>query len=568
MFKFSLVELISKIKRNNTQEGEELPKNIKFSKGSLYDAIYESYVKYPYNVAIQYYDVKITYKDLIQKINKCAKALKAIGIKENDIVSICTPNTPEEVYMFYAINCIGAISNMIHPLSSEKEMENYLNISESKVILIIDIVFPKLQNIIKNTKVETVIVTSATRSMKYLTRFIYWLFKGRKIKIIKDNKVLLWDNFIHKSILYSNCYYKHKNPKDTAVILYSGGTTGTPKGVQISNINFNAGALQSRYVSEVIVPNNSFLTFLPNFHAFGLGICTHTPLYNGMKIILIPKFNSRHLKKYIKKYKPNILCGVPKLYDSLIKTKLRKRDLKCLKLVVCGGDIMPLNLKIKVNNFLKEHGCTNEIRIGYGLTESAGVVSLSPKNILDNSDIIGYPFPKIKFKIVEIGTNKSVPNNKEGEICISGPNIMNGYLKNKDETENVLIRHNDGNIYLHTKDIGFIDNQGLIHYTSRLKRIIITSGYNVYPSHIENVLMNFENINEAVVIGVYHKSKGEVPKAFISLKNNNDKTVLFKAKLKEYLKTYLAVYEMPKEIIFIDKIPRTKLGKIDYKSLK
>ena len=546
---------------------KKLPKNVKYFEGSLYDAVYESTLKYPYNTAIEYENNQITYKQLIKKINKVAKALKALGVNKGDKVTICMPNTPEEVTMFYAINEIGAVANMIHPLSSEKDIEYYLNKSNSKVMLCIDIAYKKVNNIIDNTSLEKVIVTSATKSMERITAFLYWLLKGRKINIKENEKIILWDHFIAKANLYNEDPYEQVASNDPAVILYSGGTTGKPKGVVISNYSFNVQALQSKYTEpEALEPENAFLTFLPNFHAFGIGICTHTPLYNGMRAILIPQFNAKKFKKYLRKYKFNVLCGVPTLYDAVSKMKFRKNELSTLKLVVCGGDAMSIDLKKRVNAFLKEYGCKTELKIGYGLTESSGVVSLSPDGILDESDVIGYPFPNTEFKIIDINTKKETPLEEDGELIISGPNIMLEYLDEPEETKNTLFQM-DGKTWLHTGDIACVDKRGLFHYKSRLKRMIITSGYNVYPSHVEEILTNHEAILKCAVIGIKNESKGETVKAFIVLREGYN-NLLTKSSIQKYMKENLAKFEIRREIRYIDDLPTTLVGKIAYKELE
>ena len=546
---------------------KKLPKNVKYFEGSLYDAVYESTLKYPYNTAIEYENNQITYKQLIKKINKVAKALKTLGVNKGDKVTICMPNTPEEVTMFYAINEIGAVANMIHPLSSEKDIEYYLNKSNSKVMLCIDIAYKKVNNIIDNTSLEKVIVTSATKSMERITAFLYWILKGRKINIKENEKIILWDHFIAKANLYNEDPYEQVASNDPAVILYSGGTTGKPKGVVISNYSFNAQALQSKYTEpEALEPENAFLTFLPNFHAFGIGICTHTPLYNGMRAILIPQFNAKKFKKYLRKYKFNVLCGVPTLYDAVSKMKFRKNELSTLKLVVCGGDAMSIDLKKRVNAFLKEYGCKTELKIGYGLTESSGVVSLSPDGILDESDVIGYPFPNTEFKIIDINTKKETPLGEDGELIISGPNIMLEYLDELEETKNTLFQM-DGKTWLHTGDIACVDKRGLFHYKSRLKRMIITSGYNVYPSHVEEILTNHEAILKCAVIGIKNESKGETVKAFIVLREGYN-NLLTKSSIQKYMKENLAKFEIPREIRYIDDLPTTLVGKIAYKELE
>lgn len=552
--------------RNKWCKGYKLPKNVQYFEGSLYDAVFESALKYPLNVAIEYQNTQISYKQLIKRINRCAKALKYYGVKKGDRVTICMPNTPEEVVMFYAINEVGAVANMIHPLSSEKEIEYYLNKSNTKLMLCIDITYKKVKNIIDNTKVEKVVITSATKSMERMTAFLYWIAKGRKLNVKEDEKFILWDHFIKKASEYKKDPYEGVDCNDPAVILYSGGTTGKPKGVVISNYSFNTQALQSRYVSDVLVPENSFLTFLPNFHAFGIGICTHTPLFNGMKAILIPQFDSKKFKKYLRKYHFNVLCGVPTLYDYISKMKFRKNELRCLKLVVCGGDSMSLALKKRVNKFLQEYGAKTDIKIGYGLTESSGVVALSPEGIYDESDVIGYPFPDTIFRIVDINDGSEKKIGEDGEICISGPNVMLGYLDEPEETDQALSKKG-GEIWLHTGDIGYIDKKGLVHYKSRLKRMIITSGYNVYPANVEEIIMQHESVLKCAVIGVKDENKGEIVKAFIVLKEGKN-AILSKVSIQKHLKKHLARYEQPREIEFLQDLPTTKLGKVAYKELE
>lgn len=563
--KKNIKKIDMKLHRKKYGYMEKLPKDISYFDGSLYDAIYDASFKWPYNVAIEYYNTQITYKELIKNINKVAKSLKALGVNKGDIVTICMPNTPEEVYMFYAINEVGAVANMIHPLSSEKEIEYYLNKTNSKVMLCIDATYMKVKNIIDNTNLETLIIASATKSMEKIVSCFYWLKTGRKINVKENNKVILWNHFINKGINYVGNPHVRVNSNDNAVILYSGGTTGKPKGVMLSNLNFNAEALESKYYApNLLKPNSSFLTFLPNFHAFGLGICTHIPLYWGMKVILIPQFNAKKFKSYIKKYHFNILCGVPTLYEFITKVNFKNKELKCLKAVISGGDAMPLPLKQKINAYLKENGCNVDVQVGYGLTEASGVVALSPLGINDASDIIGYAFPDCEFIIKKLESDEEAEYGTDGEILISGPTVMLGYYNDEEETNNSFVIINNKK-YLKTGDIGFIDNKGLLHYKARLKRMIITNGYNVYPSNVEEYILKTGYVKECAVIGIPDKNRGEIVKAFIVLKDENNKC---KDKIVDYLKLHLAKYELPREYSFIDSLPVTKLGKIAYKELE
>lgn len=546
---------------------DKLPRDIHYFEGGLYDAVYEASCKWPHNTAIEYANRQFTYKELIKKINRVARALKALGVEKGDRVTICMPNTPEEVCMFYAVNEVGAVANMIHPMSSEKEMEYYLKKSHSKVMLCIDVAYRRVEPIIKNTELQHVIVTSATRSMDFIVKVLYWLTKGRKAHIKKTQKVLRWDSFILGANKYIGNPHARVNADDLAVILYSGGTTGRPKGVMLSNLNFNAQALESRYYApDILKPEGSFLTFLPNFHAFGLGICTHIPLYFGMRVVLIPQFNAKKMRQYVRKYKFTILCGVPTLYEYMMRSKFRSNDLKYIKTAIAGGDAISLPQKQRVNKFLREHGSTADLRVGYGLTEASGVVAFSPIGITKEADVIGYALPDCEFLVCDINTGKEAKLGEDGEILLTGPTTMLGYLDNEKETAAAFTMIN-GKKYLKTGDVGFIDKKGLLHFKSRLKRMIITSGYNVYPSQVEAAIMKCKAVAKCAVIGKEDAARGEIVKAFVVFKEDQD-TRTNRNELQKVLKKNLAKYEMPREYRYVADLPLTKMNKVDFKALE
>ena len=368
---------------------DHLPKDIQYFDGGLYDAVYEASCKWPHNVALEFFDTQVIYKDLIKKINRVAAALKSLGAEKGEIITICMPNTPEAIYAFYAVNEIGAVANMVHPLSSEKEIEDYLIQTNSKILLCVDVSYPKVEAIIKNTNVEHVVVVSPTRSMDFIVRVIYKLTKGRKNHVKKSQHVITWDKFLNKANKFIGNPHARVNAKDDAVIMYSGGTTGKPKGIILSNLNFNAQALGAKYlVPELFKPEFSFMAFLPNFHAFGLGCCIHMPLYFGARTFLIPQFNPKKFKQYITKYKVDILVGVPTVFDYLTKIKFKKDGLKHVKFVVSGGDMISMSSKEKINDFLKAHGSKALIENGYGLTEASGGFIFSPRSVAEEPDSI------------------------------------------------------------------------------------------------------------------------------------------------------------------------------------
>lgn len=546
---------------------DKLPKDIEYYNGGLYDAVYEASCKWPHNTALRYFDAEITYKDMLKKINKVAAALKAIGAEKGDRITVCMPNTPEAVYMFYAINEIGAVANMIHPLSSEKEIEDYLVQSNSKIMLCIDISYFKVEAIIENTNLEQVIVVSPSRSMDRIVRLIYKLTKGRKNHVKKSQQVSTWDSFLSKASKYIGNPHTQVNPKDDAVIMYSGGTTGKPKGIILSNLNFNAQALGAKYlVPELFKTEYSFMAFLPNFHAFGLGCCIHMPLYFGATSFLIPQFNPKKFKSYITKYKINILVGVPTVFEYLTKIKFKKNDLKHVKYVVSGGDMISMTSKEKINGFLEEYGSKALIENGYGLTEASGGFIFSPLSVAEDPDGIGYPLPDNEVIIMDLKTRQKAAPDADGEILVRGLSVMKGYLNKPKETKEAFEVVN-GKKYLKTGDIGYIDEKGLVHFRSRLKRMIISNGYNIYPTNIEDITLKCSGVNSCAVIGKKDDLRGEKVIVFVVAKEDMPERSIRK-ELAGIYKKYLAKYEIPREIRFIDELPKTKLAKVDFRALE
>lgn len=565
--KNTLRKIDMKLERAKYSYIDKMPKDIEYFEGGLYDAIYESSCKWPHNIAIEYFNTQITYKEMIKHINRVAAALKAIGAEKGERITVCMPNTPESVYTFYAINEIGAVANMVHPLSSEKEIEDYLNQSASKIILCVDIAYPKVEAILKNTEVEQVIVVSPTRSMGMLVRVIYKLTKGRKNHIKKSQHVLTWDKFLNKASKYIGNPHARVNSEDEAAIMYSGGTTGKPKGIILTNLNFNAQALGAKYlVPELFKPDFSFMAFLPNFHAFGLGCCIHMPLYFGARTFLIPQFNPKKFKQYITKYKVNILVGVPTVFDYLTKIKFKKDALKHVKFVVSGGDMISMASKEKINDFLKAHGSKAIMENGYGLTEASGGFIFSPRNVANDPDAIGFPLPDNEVIIMDLKTKKPAKTGEDGEILVRGLAVMKGYLNKPKETAEAFIKVNNKK-YLRTGDIGYIDEKGLVHFRTRLKRMIISNGYNIYPANIEDVTLQCEKVASCAAIGREDKLRGEKVVIFIVPKENVSERAI-KKELNTIYKKHLAKYEIPREIRFIPALPQTKLAKVDYKALE
>ena len=565
--KNTMKKIDMKLERAKYSYIDKMPKNIEYFEGGLYDAVYESSCKWPHNIAIEYFETQVTYREMIKRTNKVAAALKAIGAEKGDRITVCMPNTPESVYAIYAINEIGAVANMVHPLSSENEIEDYLNQAESKILFCIDIAYPKVEAILKNTSVEQVIVVSPTRSMSLIVRIIYKLTKGRKNHIKKSQQIVTWDKFLSRASRFIGNPHARVNATDDAMIMYSGGTTGKPKGIVLSNLNFNAQALGAKYlVPELFKPEFSFMAFLPNFHAFGFGCCIHMPLYFGARTFLIPQFNPKKFKQYITKYKVSTLVGVPTVFDYLTKIRFKKDALKNVKFVVSGGDMISMANKEKINDFLKAHGSKAIIENGYGLTEASGGFIFSPRSVANDPDAIGYPLPDNEVLILDIKTKKPVPVGEDGEIVVRGMSVMKRYLGKPKETEEAFLKVGNKK-FLRTGDIGYLDEKGVVHFRSRLKRMIISNGYNIYPANIEEVTLKCQNVASCAAIGREDKLRGEKVVVFIVAKEGASERQI-KKELTAIYKKNLAKYEIPREFRFIDALPQTKLAKVDFKALE
>ena len=549
-------------------EEEGIPANIEYPDCSMVDMVMQSADKWPDNVAISYYGHKVTYKNFVKKIEKVARALKNYGVKEGDRITICMPNTPEGILMVYAVNMVGAVCNMVHPLSSEKELEYYIKVADSKYVLVIDAVFDKIYRLRDTAQLERIIVVRPSDGLGFLKKKLYTTLHVKKVRLpSNDSRVVLWEDFIANSYFYQGNIHEERGANDLAIIMYSGGTTGAPKAVMLSNLNINAESICDGTVIRQIVPGATVLSILPLFHCFGLGVCIHTPLCRGMGCILIPAFSHKQFADIIKKNEPNFIVGVPTLFEALVNTKLKSDDLKSVTAVICGGDALNQTLRDKINNYLEDHGSSAKIRVGYGLTEGSGAVCLSPENSFSDG-IIGAPMPDTSFKIVKRDTFDQLHVGEEGEICISGPLVMMGYLGDDAETAQALRLHDDGKIWLHTGDLGYQSDDGLIYFAQRLKRMIISSGYNIYPTHLESIINSHEGVLTSTVIGIDHPYKGQVPKAFIVLKEGYKPGKKIEKEIRELLERNVPIYALPTAYEFRDKLPTTLVGKVAFKKLE
>ena len=548
----------------------EVPFHLDYFDGTMFERVESVARQYPNNTAFDFMGRATTYRQLTAEVERCAKALRTIGIRENDRVTIAMPNCPQAVCLFYAVNLVGGVANMIHPLSAEKEIEFYLNESESVLAITLDQFYHKFERIRQNTRVVNIVIASVKDALSKPIRAGYMLTEGRKIeKIPADAPVLRWKDFMRLSRC---CYYQSfrvkRRPEDPAVILYSGGTTGTTKGIVLTNRNFNALAQQITATNPMFRPGDRMLAAMPLFHGFGLGVCIHSMLANGGRCILIPRFTAQSYAKQIVKYKCNFIAGVPTLYEALLRLKsMDHADLSSLKGVFSGGDSLSVELKKKFDKFLYDHKAVIQVREGYGTTETVTACCLTPPH-MHKEGSIGLPFPDTYIKIVRPGTDEELPYGEEGEILLAGPTVMKEYMKHPEETAQTLRAHADGLTWVYTGDLGTMDEEGFVFFRGRAKRMIITSGYNVYPAQLENLLDANELVQMSCVIGVPDAYKMQKVKAFVKLNPNVPANEETRRAILDYCRKHVAKYAMPYDVEFRADLPKTLVGKVAYRVLE
>ena len=546
-----------------------VPMHLDYFEGSMFEALEKIAQQYPNYIAFDFMGKSTTYKKLVRDVETCAKALKTIGVREGDKVTIAMPNCPQSICLFYAVNLVGGVANMIHPLSAEKEIEFYLNESGSVTAITLDQFYHKFEAIRKNTKVVNIIIASIRDALAQPIKAGYMLTEGRKIKKIPaDAPVIRWQEFMRLSRC---CFYNYKVPRaadDPAVILYSGGTTGTTKGIVLTNRSFNALGQQVIAANPMFRPGDKMLAAMPIFHGFGLGVCIHTMLTQGGRCILVPRFTPKSYARDLVKKRCNFVAGVPTLYEALLRLKdMEGADLSCLKGVFSGGDSLSVELKKKLDKFLYDHKASVQVREGYGTTETVTACCLTPPHMFKEGSI-GVPFPDTYFKIVEPDTDREVPYGQEGEILLAGPTVMKEYMHHPAETAQTLRTHDDGLTWVYTGDLGVMDEQGFVYFKGRAKRMIITSGYNVYPAQIENILDAHEYVQMSCVIGVPDSYKMHKVKAFVKLAAGAEPTDATKQAILDHCRKHIAKYAMPYDIEFREEMPKTLVGKVAYRILE
>lgn len=551
--------------------------------GSLYGLFQSSAFRHQNLDALDFMGRRTTYAALLEHVNALAAGFETLGIGKGDRVGIMLPNCPQAVMAVYATSKLGAIATMIHPLISVKELEHCLGLTGCSLLVTVDIFFDKATEAVKAVNEAGAATCSivATRLVDELPWYAKAVFKFRAKKqdlpprkVEDGDGVLTWDTLMEKGRLLQSVDEEETLPfaegclrDEPAAILFSGGTTGTPKGILLSNGNINSN-MQQIAAATNFLPGERILTVLPLFHGFGLSVCLHSGLTHGLTCMLVPRLTIQEYSRIIVKSQCNYIVGVPTLLAKLIKLpSLNGVDLSFIKEVISGGDALPQDLRNKLNRFLAEHGSTTRVREGYGATELVSAACIEPAGLTESSTI-GSPLKWNRIKIVDPSTLAEVPNGTDGELIISGPTVMMEYWKNPKETELNIFFDEEGSRWLHTGDMACIDESGFITYRGRIKRMIISNGYNIYPNQLEDVLNKSELVESSCVIGIPDKERIQRPKAFVVLNKHVKDKAAAEKQLSHLLSENVARYALPKKIEFIESMPLTKIGKIDYRSLE
>ncbi|KJS30680.1 MAG: hypothetical protein VR64_15505 [Desulfatitalea sp. BRH_c12] len=543
-----------------------VPHTIEYPKVTLYEAVLQTARAHPDAVAYDFMGYTATYSGFLAEIDRCANGLAALGLKQGQRITIAMPTTPQGIVCFYAANKLGAVASMIHPLSTPSEIAFYLNISQSKMALTLDAFYGKFKEVMGQTGVTHLILAKIPDYLPLIKGLAFTLVKGRKIaKVPPDHRVVWWRDLMRTPAPQATPAGMRSD--DLAVILYSGGTTGKPKGIMLSNANFIAEGLQcAQWVG--MGKESSILAILPIFHGFGLGVCVNAAFMGGGTAILVPTFTPEDVARLIKRKRPSFVVGVPTLFDALSKhTGFGRTDLSCLKAAFCGADTLPRVVKERFEAIVRRQGGNVKLLEGYGLTEAVTGIMATPVNDYREGSI-GVPFPDMLAKIVRTDTIDEAPVGEEGEICISGPAVMLGYLDQPEETAKTLQTHADGRVWLHTGDIGSMDHDGFFYFKLRQKRMIKSSGMNVYPAQVEAHLYQHPAVSEVCVVGVPDPVQIERVKAFVVLKDASLAGPEMEETLIAHCQKDLIKWSCPRQIEFRDALPLTLVGKIAYKVLQ
>lgn len=537
-------------------------------KDTIYNVVRKNNEGHEQRFALNYFTNRITYGELFENIDAVAASFKKLGVKKGDVVCCCSVTIPEMVYVLYALNKIGATLFTIDPRMPGEFVKRTVHDAKADVLIFLDLAYVMLEPVIPDLKVKKIISYSAMLSMPAHIRLAA-RFKLGSPTVKYNDKVWSWKTFVKYGEGETTEAVKY-GENDIAAITLTGGTTGTPKGVMITNDGFNAIMHDFKNCGVKYTRHQRFLNIIPAFSSYGIVSSLHMPLGLGLEDVIIAKFDADKVGGYVKRFRPEHTLMVPAHYEKLMNSKEMANgfDLSFFETAGSGGDTMNEGLEQKLNNFLKSRGCKFPLSQGYGMSEVSSAAACSCNGNF-RSMSVGYPLLTSMISIFEPGTTNELGFNEEGEICISGPSLMAGYFNNEKETEEIMIKHPDGQVWVHSGDLGYMDEDGFIFIKGRIKRMItLFNGHKVFPTQIEDVMGKHESVYSCAAVGVRDRrnAQGQRPLAVVQLCDGADKEKV-RQELIESFKTDLDSSSVPFEIWFIDKMPRTGMDKIAYGQL-
>ena len=542
------------------------PDNIKWDAAitpcSIPDYLAVSAKNFPNNICTYFLGKTLTYREMDQLVCHAAQGLQQLGVKKGDKVGLFLPNTPTYIIFYYAILKVGGTVVNFNPLYTVEELKYQVNDSGTDIMITLDLklLFEKVESLLELGVLKQAVVCPFADLLPGLKSFLFKLLKGGQLsKVAKSSqsrKVIDYNNIMSNegdiSPVAIDIY------SDIALLQYTGGTTGTPKGAMLTHANLSYNIEQKKmWAPELEDGKEIIMGILPLFHVFAMTTVMNFGIARAAELILIPKFEMKDGLKIIDSKKPTVMPGVPTLYTGMINFKdLAKFDLSSLKFCISGGAPLPVEIK---RDFEKLAGC--KLVEGYGLSETAPVATCNLTSGAVKEGSIGVPFPNtiISLRSLE-DPNVEVPLGERGEICIKGPQVMKGYWNKPEETANVFLGD-----YLRTGDVGYMDDDGYIFIVDRIKDLILCSGFNVYPRQVEEAIYQFPGVEEVTVIGIPDEYRGEAPKAFVKMKDGVAKDA---DAMMTFLKEKISKIELPAEIEFRDELPKTMIGKLSKKELR
>ncbi len=538
---------------------KQIPWDMDVPGGAVQSLLDNTAAKYPDRPCINFLGKKYTYAEILDLSNRVAYGLQQLGVKKDTKVGIFMPNAPFFIIFYYGILKAGGVVVNYNPLYAEREIVWQVNDSETEIMVTLDLqaLFPKLQTVMAQSCLKKIIVCPLAVALPFPKNLLFPVFKSSEIaKIDWDQNIISYNHLIDNKGSYQSL--ERDTYTDTALLQYTGGTTGISKGAMLTHNNVYGNTYQAaKWFGGSDTKPERVLAALPLFHVFAMTAVMNLSIKVGAEIIMMfPRFNALDAMKMIERYKITFFPAVPTIYNMINNhAAVHKYDLKSLRACLSGGAPLPAEVRYRFEELTKCY-----LVEGYGLSETSPAVVVNPLGGINKENSIGLPFPSTFIKIMSLtDPTQEMPLGEKGEVCVKGPQVMKGYWKRPDETQRVM-----QNGFFYTGDVGYMDEDGYVFLVDRIKDLIICNGYNIYPRHVEEAIYMHPAVEEVTVIGIPDAHKGEIPKAFIKLKERFEITP---EDIKIFLRDKISPLEIPRQIEFRDALPKTMIGKLSKKEL-